>query len=309
MPLPIIRVFPRRTKATPTDPYAFTTPPPRRVPEAAEVHVSATFSWDLERAHQLAEAWRKTGLEVKLGGPATGSRGEAFEPGRYLADGYTITSRGCPNRCWFCQVWRREGALRELPIRPGYNVLDDNLLACSERHIRGVFDMLASLPKGDRRVQFSGGLEAARLKAWHVQELRRVRAKQVFFAYDTPDDFEPLAEAGRLLLSGGFTFSSRQLRAYVLIGHPGDTVQKAECRLIGTIRAGFVPMAMLWRDPAQKLEPAPEWRHFQKGWARPAAMGAALKRYGAGYLRPMQKRVTRYPVLEVKRYPVLHPVA
>ena len=39
--------------------------------------------------------------------------GGDFVPGRYLAPGYVITSRGCPNRCWFCSVWRREGALRE----------------------------------------------------------------------------------------------------------------------------------------------------------------------------------------------------
>ena len=36
----------------------------------------------------------------------------------------------------------REGNLRELPITSGHIVLDDNLLACSEKHIRSVFDML-----------------------------------------------------------------------------------------------------------------------------------------------------------------------
>ena len=60
-------------------------------------------------------------------GPATGMCGEAFTPGLYLKHGYTITSRGCHNHCWFCSVPKREGTLRELPITDGWNILDDNV--------------------------------------------------------------------------------------------------------------------------------------------------------------------------------------
>jgi hypothetical protein len=37
---------------------------------------------------------------------------------------------------------KREGPVRELPVCEGANILDDNLLACSEAHIRKVFQML-----------------------------------------------------------------------------------------------------------------------------------------------------------------------
>ena len=48
----------------------------------------------------------------------------------YMKPGYVITSRGCPNRCWFCAVPKREGyQLRELPVTDGWIVADDNLLA------------------------------------------------------------------------------------------------------------------------------------------------------------------------------------
>ena len=99
----IIRIFPRRTKATPTDPLAYFGPPDLFA-EADEVHVNVTFTYDMDRAEQLAEQWRHV-APVKIGGPATGMRGEAFVPGMYLKLGYVITSRGCPNRCWFCSVW------------------------------------------------------------------------------------------------------------------------------------------------------------------------------------------------------------
>lgn len=184
----IARVFPRRTTASPTDPLAFYGEPGLFLSEITAVHVSVTWTYDLKRAEYLAKSWERLGVPVAIGGPATGMRGEEFTPGMYLKKGYVITSRGCPNHCWFCSVWRREGnVVRELPITDGWNVLDDNLLACSEIHVRGVFHMLA---RQDKRPEFTGGLEAARLKPWHVELLCNVKPKQIFFAYDTPDDLD-----------------------------------------------------------------------------------------------------------------------
>lgn len=260
----IARVFPRRTRATPTDNMAFTTEPTMFV-EADKVHISVAFSWDLPEAERLEKEWRYV-APVEMGGPALGTMGENFTPGMYIKQGYVITSRGCPNRCWFCSVWRREGAeIRELPITEGYNVLDDNLLACSDDHIRAVFAMLSMQSKP---AEFTGGLEAARLKPWHVEEMRKLHPKQLFFAYDGPEDQEPLHAAGEMLLNGGFTRSSHALRAYVLIGYPKDTFSDAESRLVECMRAGFLPMAMLYRD--QKGDRDPQWMKFQKTWARPA---------------------------------------
>jgi len=258
----LIRVFPRRTRATPTDPLAYIGPPDLFA-EADEVHVSVTFSWDLPAAERLAKAWEKV-APVKLGGPATGMSGGEFVPGHYLREGYTITSRGCPNRCWFCGVWRREGPIRELPIRDGWNVLDDNLLACSEKHIRAVFAMIS---RQRRRGEFTGGLEAALLQFSYAEALRELRPKQLFFAYDTPEDLEPLREAGETLREAGFTTASHVLRAYVLIGYPHDSIEAAERRLRATIEAGFLPMAMLYRDSTGQRDL--HWMRFQKQWARP----------------------------------------
>lgn len=93
----IARVFPRRTRATPDDALTFTGPPPREgLPDVQEVHISVAFTYDLDRAHQLAEAWARTGLPVRMGGPAFHEPGGDFIPGRYLKHGYVITSRGLP---------------------------------------------------------------------------------------------------------------------------------------------------------------------------------------------------------------------
>lgn len=273
----IVRVFSRRTRATPDDLLAFTGPPPGEdLPDVREVHVSVAFTYDLDRAYQLAEEWARTGLPIRMGGPAFNEPGSDFIPGRYLKRGYVITSRGCPNRCCFCAVPKREGGvLRELPITEGWNVLDDNLLACSETHIQAVFAMLA---RQKERPLFSGGLEARLLRSWHVDLLRTVRAKRMYFAYDTPDDYEPLVDAGRLLRQGGISAASHRAACYVLIGYPGDTMEAAERRLTDTWRAGFLPYAMLYRDNTGNTDGA--WRKFQTAWLRPVSIVVQMKAAG-----------------------------
>lgn len=268
----IARVFPRLTNATPIDNLSFIGEPLTLFPpKVDEIHISVTFTYDLKYAFHLKREWSNI-APVKIGGPATGERGEEFIPGKYLKKGYVITSRGCRNRCWFCSVWKREGDIRELTITEGYNILDDNLLACSDDHIKSVFQMLKNQKE---KAQFTGGLEAALLKSWHVDYLRDLKPKQLFFAYDTPDDKEPLFEAGKLLLNNGFNIQSHILRAYVLIGYPKDTFEKAKKRLYETIAAGFFPMSMLYRNDKGNREK--DWISFNTQWANPIIVGIKIK--------------------------------
>lgn len=244
-----------------------------------EVHISVAFTYDLDRAQWLANQWELV-APISIGGPGAGTRGGEFTPGLYVRHGYTITSRGCNNKCWFCDVPRREGVLRELPIKPGWNILDDNLLACSEGHIKAVFEMLRGQA---RAAQFTGGLEAALLDDWHIDQLLSIRVEQMFFAYDTPDDLAPLISAGERLISAGFP-PCRKLRAFVLCGYPKDSFEAAEKRLFETIDAGFMPMAMLYRN--RRGETSAPWRKFQKHWARPA------------FIRPKIRKRRRFKVIK-----------
>jgi hypothetical protein len=109
----IIRVFPRKTKATPDDALAYFDVPDA-LAEADEIHVSITFTYDKPWAEYLAEKWQHV-APVKIGGVAYSDRGEEFIPGRYVKPSYIFTSRGCPRRCWFCSVWKRDPVPRLLP--------------------------------------------------------------------------------------------------------------------------------------------------------------------------------------------------
>lgn len=143
----ILRVFPRKTKATPDDPMAVIGAPTRAILNAGgfdEVHISVTFTYDIPKAEMLAKKWEKAGVPVIVGGPAFGDRmTPSFTPGLYVKKGYTFTSRGCPNHCWFCSVWKvANGRIIELPITDGWNILDDNILATSPEHFKAVIEML-----------------------------------------------------------------------------------------------------------------------------------------------------------------------
>lgn len=269
----LIRVFPRKTNATPDDENVRFSEP-GLFDEADEVRVSVTWTWDKRRGEELAEAWRIVTGNVAIGGPAYDDPGGEFEPGLYLKNGYVITSRGCPNKCWFCDAWRREGNIvRELKIREGYNILDSNLLACSDNHIMSVFDMLHRQKENAR---FTGGLEAARMSPWIAEELKRLKPKVVFFAYDTPDDYEPLRVACRMLSDVGILpDSGRSYWCYVLIGYKGDTFDKAEKRLNDVLKLNLMPMAMLY-DKEKHKAAKDGWIAFQREWANHIIVGAKL---------------------------------
>ena len=264
----IIRVFPRKTKATPDDELAVIGDP-GLFHQADQVLVDCTFTWDKPEAERLAEAW-KIIAPVKLGGVAYGDPGGEFEPGLFLKQGYTITSRGCPNKCWFCSVWKREGNIRELEIKDGWNILDDNLLACSESHIRSVFEMLK---RQNKPISFTGGLEAKILKDWHIDLMLQIKLYYFYFAYDTPDDYEPLLIASEMLKTAGLIRKTRHsANCYCLIGYPGDSMEKAEIRLKDIMKLGFTPYAMLYKNEQGLADDL--WRKFQRMWARPAIIYA-----------------------------------
>lgn len=261
---------------TPTDQDAFVGMPPLWVGIYDEVHVSVTFTWDIRKAEILADEWQKqTKAKVQLGGPALAGRSGDFNPGMYLREGVTITSRGCPNHCWFCLVPHREGNIRELPICPGHIIQDDNLLACSSQHIDAVFTMLRT----QHRIEFAGGLESLRLTPEIAERLAGLRIKHIWLSYDEPDDEQPLRYAVANLQP---FFSRRQIRCYVLIGYPGDTLTLAERRLEKAWDMGTLPFAMRYRKAVRNFVDSfvyteRQWNLLTRKWSRPAAIKASHK--------------------------------
>ncbi len=268
-----IRVFPRRTSMTPTDDLAFVGEPPLFELPDLPVHISVTFTWDMRKAAALIDSWRaKTHRNPFIAGPAWGKSdiGEnAFTPGRFVKPGVTFTSRGCPKKCPWCLVPKREGPLREINIAPGHIVQDNNLLACSRGHIERVFEMLRQQKRG---IKFSGGLDIDYLEPWHVELFKSIRIDELWVACDCERDLRRLDKAADLLSD----FPQDKKRCYVLVGFGGEKLIDAERRLGRVYAKGFLPFC----QPYKPIDAEFGWcpgedhemiRRVVRKWSRPAA--------------------------------------
>ena len=264
----IIRVFPRRTSHTPNDELVFIGEPPMFRPDADEVHVSCTFTWDKLKAERLCQAWSQYYPVVKIGGPAYNDMGSDFIAGRYLKTGITTTSRGCNNQCPWCLVPQREGKIRELPIIQGNIVQDNNLLQCSASHIDKVLDML----KTQRAIRFTGGIEASRVTEQFAARLRGLKVKEVFLACDTDNAIKPLRNALKLL-----KLPRDKARCYVLIKYDSEeTILHALIRLLQVWETGCKPFAQLYQPSDKTIKYSADWTRFVRTWQRPAGTAAFI---------------------------------
>ena len=259
----MIRVFPRRTKWTPEDPLAFVGDPPLFRPPDQPVVVSVTFTWDKPEGERLAGSWRRFYPDVEAGGPAYDDRGNGFTPGQFVKEGVVFTSRGCPKRCPFCFVPGREGGIRELPIRNGWIVCDNNLLACSDDHIERVFEMLRRQRKP---ISFKGGLDASLFTLRHRKLMDKIKLDELWFACDRKPSEAAIRRLSPLL--NGISINKK--RCFVLIGFEDKSPSEADARCRSVYELGFLPFAQLYQ-PETRIAYSQEWKAVARKWSRPAA--------------------------------------
>ena len=268
----ILRVFVRQTSYTPMDDLVSFGPPPfaEMIPEHDEVHISCTFTWDMDEAEDLAFLWEgATNKPVKLGGPAYHSPVDDFTPGLYVRKGIIFTSRGCNNNCPWCGVRQIEGKLRELPITEGNIIQDNNFLQCSRQHKDKVFDMLRS----QRGICFRGGLETDLIDDHFISNITSLRIAELWLACDTDAQLPRFKAACKKLTDAGF--NRNQIKCYSLIGHD---MEAEEQRNRAIYRAGAMPFSQLLRDfSRKKTEYSAVWKAFERQWQRPAATKAHMR--------------------------------
>jgi hypothetical protein len=269
-----IIVFPKKTTWTPEESETCHIGDPGFFRPSADlpVKISCAFTWQIDECERLKRSWGRFYSDVQTGGPAYDDPGGEFEPGIFVKPGITFTSRGCSKSCGWCLVPKREGWIRELSIIPGWNVADNNLLACSRPHIEKVFEMLKKQPEP---IKFSGGLDAEMLQDWHVDQIKTLRLKFAWFACDYPGALPGLERVSDLMGD----FSREKKRCYVLIGFNGETPKQAEKRLKTVYKMGFLPMAMLYRseDEMGGQKWGRDWLNLRRTWCRPAVYRKLMK--------------------------------
>lgn len=269
----IIRVFPYRTSYTPDDEYVFIgyPPIPQLIPEHKEIHISCTFTWDMDLCEDLAYQWEMvTNKPVKLGGVAYGSPVDGFEQGMYVKKNIIFTSRGCNNHCRFCMVHDREGSLKELPVCEGNIIQDNNFLQCSRQHKDKVFEML----RKQKGICFKGGLEVDLIDDHFIDNITSLRIKELWLACDSDAVLPKFKKAMEKLRKAGFT-DRHKVNCYSIIGHD---MEKEEARNREIYEAGAMPFSQLEMDFTRtKKVYSKEWRDFQRKWQRPPIIRARME--------------------------------
>lgn len=274
----IIRVFPSRNSYTPDDDLAFVGFPPLWIPEHDEVHISCTFTWDMDFCEDLAVAWSAvTNKPVKLGGVAYGSKCGAFVSGLYVKKGITFTSRGCNNNCPWCFVRAREGAITELPITEGHIIQDNNILQTSREHQVKVFEML----QGQKQIEFRGGLEARLITPWFAEKCAELqeehRMKALWLAADSDAAIEPLRKALEILKTAGYRITNNSIQVYTL--SYGIDLGRDEERMRAVFDMGAMPRCQLYRAPSRKKTVYPvEVEQWARIFQRPALTKVHFRR-------------------------------
>jgi len=237
-------------------------------PEADEVHVSCTFTWDKPTAERLRDAWAQYYPVVRIGGPAFDDPGKEFTPGMYVKMGIVYLSRGCNNQCPWCLAWQREGKIKEGKIVEGNNIQDNNLFQCNDDYIDSALDMLSA-----QHHVILAGVEAIRIKQRWADRIRGLRLYQIFVAADTPQAIKPVRKALKLM-----TLPRDKVRCYVLLKYnPDETISDATERLIDVWHAGAIPFAQLYQPPeVKRIEYSKEWRDLARRWSRPAIIKSLM---------------------------------
>lgn len=160
---------------------------------------------------------------------------------------YGFLTRGCPRGCAFCHVEAKEGrASRKVADlsefwRGQKNIVlnDPNILACRQWK-----DLLQQLIDSRAYVDFNQGLDIRLMTEEKAEMLKRVRMKQLHFAWDRYDDKDKILPKFKMFkeITG---INERNLIVYVLCNF--DTTIEQDLERIYTLRKiGYWAYVMLY---------------------------------------------------------------
>lgn len=148
---------------------------------------------------------------------------------------YVFTSRGCPNKCAYCTVWRIEkerwvnDKWKELIdlSKPNIMISDNNLSAVTFEHLKEIVDF-AVLNK--KKILFDNGFDCKYVTKEMAKELARLKfiRSGMRLAFDRIEEDGIFQKAVNLLQDAGVVKSS--MMAYVLFNftdHPQDAYYRA----------------------------------------------------------------------------------
>ena len=165
---------------------------------------------------------------------------------------YGFLTRGCPNACPFCIVSGKEGRVSKkvADLSEWWNgqknivLMDPNLLACKEH-----MDLLGQLADSGAWVDINQGLDARLLTPQNIEAIKRLKIKEIHFAWDLMKNSERVVRGLNLWKRYGKKNQHGSWgTVYVLVNF--DTTMEENLLRIYKLRdMGFDPYVMVYDKP------------------------------------------------------------
>lgn len=183
-------------------------------------------------------------------------------------------TRGCPNKCPWCCVPKKEGGIRAYRTLEQVKRVDSNRIVFMDNNVVASPHGLAEIEKlGHTKIQvdFNQGLDARLITPEIGKLLGKLNWKPyIRLACDQKSQMPFIQAAHENLLSGGVPKS--KFFCYVLVREIADALERVEFLR----KLDIDPFAQPYRDFENKIEPTEEQKHFAR-WVNHKATFKTVK--------------------------------
>lgn len=196
---------------------------------------------------------------------------------------YGFLTRGCPNKCKWCVVPRKEGSIRpymdvdEIATegRTKLVLMDNNILAAGDY----AKEQLQKIIGRGYKVDFNQALDARLVTDEFAQLLAKVKwldGNRIRFGCDTPKQIEECERAIEMITSYGFKgefflytmLNDNFMESYSRVHYWWDKLQEARERKTRNLVYAY---AQPYRDIDNPSRPIPQWQKDMAGWVNKKA--------------------------------------
>ena len=176
---------------------------------------------------------------------------------------FGFLTRGCPRNCGFCHTTQKDGcrSVKAADLEEFWNgqknivLLDQNILACPDHP-----ELLEQLIGSGARVEFNGGLDVRLINERNIEQIKRMKLKQIHFAFDRYQDRDTVMQKLQMFKDAtGYDKDRGRIMVYVLCNYDTTLAQDIEriqfCRSLH-----FSPFPMVY----DKQHADPVYKHLQR---------------------------------------------
>ena len=172
----------------------------------------------------------------------------------------SYTSRGCPRGCAFCIVGKKEGrcSRKTADVKDFWNgqkeikVLDPNITACREKR-----DLMKQYRETGAWIDFTQGLDIRLLNDEDIDDLNKMKIKNIHFAWDNPED--DLTEKFKWF-SERFRIKDERRKTVYILTNFNSSMDQNLYRVYTTRDLGYTPFVMVYDKP----HASPEIKDLQR---------------------------------------------